>query len=114
MAFFFSSEVFIKSIIIIIQPRNEVQSSTNVSLKCQAEVSRTAGSHLNYKYIFYKYDQPLNTDQTNATDSLYSIPDARVGHTGMYKCAVVTEKKKWESKAKYLTVKGRVTHQFNV
>ncbi|XDV35979.1 hypothetical protein PO909_005835 [Leuciscus waleckii] len=100
------AEFFIKKVILIIQPRNEVQRSTNVSLICQAEVSRTAGSHLNYKYIFYKDYQPLNTDQTNAMDSLYSIPDARVGHSGRYKCAVVIEEKKRESNTEYLTVKG--------
>jgi len=101
-----------KSVELFIQPRNEVQRSTNVSLKCQAKASHTSGSHLNYKYIFYKDDRII-TDQTNAMDSLY-IPDARVIHSGRYKCAVVIEEIKKESGAKHLTVKGRITHQFNV
>ncbi|XP_056102126.1 platelet endothelial cell adhesion molecule isoform X2 [Rhinichthys klamathensis goyatoka] len=99
------AEIFIKSVKLFIQPRNEVQRSTNVSLKCQAEASHTAGSHLNYKYIFYK-NYHIITDQTNATDSLYYIPDARVSHSGRYKCAVVIEEIKKESSAKDLTVKG--------
>lgn len=112
---FFSSSDWIKSVKLIIHPRNEVQRNTNVSLICQAEVSHTAGSHLNYTYIFYKDYAPLNTIQTNATDSLYSIPDARVSHSGKYKCVVVSEKQKVESSASEdLTVKGRVAHQFNV
>ncbi|KAK7144587.1 hypothetical protein R3I94_010872 [Phoxinus phoxinus] len=100
------AEGFIKSVTLIIQPRNEVQRSTNVSLKCQAEVSKTAGSHLNYKYKFYKDDLSLSTNQTNPTDSLYSIPDARVSHSGKYKCVVFIEKQNKTSSVEDLTVKG--------
>lgn len=90
-------------------PSNVVQRGTNVSLKCQADVT---GSH--YEYIFYKDYVKLNTDQINATDGLYSIPDARVSHSGKYKCAVVSKKEKKESSVKDMKVKGKVTHQFNV
>lgn len=95
-------------------PSNVVQRGTNVTMKCQADVSRSLGSHPNYEYIFYKDYVPLNTDQMNAMDSLYSIPDARVSHSGKYKCAVVIKKEKKESSVKDLKVKGKVTHQFNV
>lgn len=111
---YFSTESVIKSVQLIIHPRNEVERGTNVSLICQAEVSHGLGSHPKYKYNFYKDFQPLNTDQTSSTDHLYSIPDARMAHSGKYKCAVDIEEQKKESGVKYLTVKGRGTHQFNV
>lgn len=85
-----------------------------MSLICQAEVSHGLGSHPKYKYNFYKDFQPLNTDQTSSTDHLYSIPDARMAHSGKYKCDVDIEEQKKESGVKDLTVKGRGTHQFNV
>lgn len=98
------------------QPSNEVQRGTNVSLKCQADFSQSQspGSLHNYEYIFFKDYLPLNTDQINATDGLYFIPDARVSHSGKYKCAVGFKKTKKESSVKDLKVKGKVTHQFNV
>ncbi|XP_048054063.1 platelet endothelial cell adhesion molecule isoform X2 [Megalobrama amblycephala] len=95
-------------------PSNVVQRGTKVSLKCQPEVSSSQGSHLNYEYIFFKDYVPLNTDQMNATDSLYSIPDARVSHSGKYKCAVVIKKERKESPVKDLKVKGLLTPVLNV
>ncbi|XP_050968140.1 platelet endothelial cell adhesion molecule [Labeo rohita] len=103
------AESIIKSVQLVIHPRSEVERGTNVSLKCQAEVSHTLGSHPNYKYNFYKDYLLLNTTQTNSTDSFYSIPDARVAHSGKYKCAVVTEKRTKDSSVKDLTVKGLQT-----
>ncbi|XP_077055101.1 platelet endothelial cell adhesion molecule isoform X2 [Siphateles boraxobius] len=100
------AEFLIKSVELIIQPRNEVQRGTDVLLICKAEVSHIAGSQLIYKYTFYKDYHLLNTDQTNATDSFYSIPDARVAHSGKYKCTVESGKQKKKSSAKDLTVKG--------
>lgn len=111
---YFSTESVIKSVQLIIHPRNDVERGTNVSLICQAEVSHGLGSRPNYKYNFYKDFQLLNTNQTSTTDHLYSIPDARMAHSGKYKCAVVIEEQTKESSAKDLTVKGRGTHQFNV
>lgn len=99
-----------KSVELIIQPANEVQRGTNVSLICQAEVINGQRTHLNY--IFYKDYVRLSTNQTYATDNLYSIPDARVSHSGKYQCAVAGQEK--QSKVKDLTVKGKVTHQFDV
>ncbi|XP_058635968.1 platelet endothelial cell adhesion molecule isoform X6 [Onychostoma macrolepis] len=103
------AESVIKSVQLIIHPRNEVERGTNVSLICQAEVSHGLGSHPNYKYNFYKDFQPLYTDQTSSTDHLYSIPDARMAHSGKYKCAVVIEEQNKESNVKDLTVKGLQT-----
>ncbi|KTF85920.1 hypothetical protein cypCar_00037208 [Cyprinus carpio] len=38
-------------------------------------------------------------------DHIYSIPDARVAHSGKYRCDLVIEKQKKESSVKDLTVK---------
>ncbi|XP_051754053.1 platelet endothelial cell adhesion molecule isoform X3 [Ctenopharyngodon idella] len=103
------AEFIIKSVDLIMQPSDEVQRSTNVSLKCEAEVSRSPGSHLNYKYIFYKDYVKLNTDQISATDGLYSIPDVRVSHSGKYKCALSIKTETKESRVKDLKVKGLLT-----
>ncbi|KAK2889082.1 hypothetical protein Q8A67_014457 [Cirrhinus molitorella] len=103
------AESVIKSVQLIIHPRNEVERGTNVSLICQAEVSHRQGSNPNYEYKFYRDYQPLNTKQTSSTDNLYSIPDARVAHSGRYKCTVVIEKQTMESNVKDLTVKGLQT-----
>ncbi|XP_073708083.1 platelet endothelial cell adhesion molecule [Garra rufa] len=100
------AESIIKSVKLTIQPRNKVERGTNVSLTCNAEV---VGSHPNYEYKFYKDYEPINTTQTSSTENLYSIPDARVAHSGKYKCAVVIEKQKKESSVEDLTVKGLQT-----
>ncbi|XP_067315567.1 platelet endothelial cell adhesion molecule isoform X3 [Pseudorasbora parva] len=113
LLFLFTSEEAcaetIRSVELIIQPRNEVQRSTNVSLICQPEVIHNTGSQHNYTYIFYKDYLLLNTVQTNATNYIYFIPDSRVSHSGKYKCAVVIERQKWESSVEDLTVKGLLT-----
>uniref|UniRef100_A0A671PZE2 Si:dkey-237i9.8 n=1 Tax=Sinocyclocheilus anshuiensis TaxID=1608454 RepID=A0A671PZE2_9TELE len=106
---YFSTDSVIKNVQLIIHPRNEVERGTNVSLLCQAEVSHRLGSHPNYQYKFYRYNKLLNTDQTSSMDQLYSIPDARVAHSGKYRCDLVIEKQKKESSFKDLTVKGLQT-----
>uniref|UniRef100_A0A673JZ69 Si:dkey-237i9.8 n=1 Tax=Sinocyclocheilus rhinocerous TaxID=307959 RepID=A0A673JZ69_9TELE len=106
---YFSTDSVIKNVQLIIHPRNEVERGTNVSLLCQAEVSHRLGSHPNYQYKFYRYNKLLNTDQTSSMDQLYSIPDARVAHSGKYRCDLVIEKQKKESRFKDLTVKGLQT-----
>ncbi|XP_043098140.1 platelet endothelial cell adhesion molecule isoform X3 [Puntigrus tetrazona] len=100
------AEYVIKSVQLIIEPGNSVERGTNVSLRCQADVSHSLGSHPNYIYNFYKDFKLLNTDQT--TDRLY-IPDARMAHSGTYKCEVVTKEQKMESSVIDLTVKGLQT-----
>ncbi|XP_056315850.1 platelet endothelial cell adhesion molecule [Danio aesculapii] len=104
-----NSEFIIKSVNLIIQPRNEVQRGTNVSLICQAEVSQSPGSNPNYEYIFYKDYEMLLTEKTTATHWLYSIPDARVFHSGKYECAVVIGYQNKKSRSTDLTVKGLLT-----
>lgn len=97
---------------LLIHPSNEVQRGTNVSLTCQAGISFSQGSHPNYTYIFYKNYKQLKTYSTSATDHPYVIPDARVDHSGRYKCAVVIDKQTKESSIKDLTVKGKI-HLFS-
>lgn len=99
---------------LIVHPRDEVERGTNVTLECQAEVSHKEGSQPNHNYSFYKDFKSLNTDQTSSRDNFYSIPDARMAHSGKYQCAVDTKEQKEQSIVKALTVKGRGTHQFNV
>lgn len=94
---------------LLIKPSNEVQRGTNVTLTCQAEISYSQGSHPNYTYIFYKdYIKQLKTFSTSATNQTYFIRDARVGHSSMYKCAVVIDQRKQDSSIKDLTVKGKI------
>lgn len=99
---------------LIVHPRDEVERGTNVTLECQAEVSHKEGSQPNHNYSFYKDFKSLNTDQTSSRDNFYSIPDARMAHSGKYQCVVNTKGQKEQSSVKALTVKGRGTHQFNV
>ncbi|TRY56334.1 hypothetical protein DNTS_034952 [Danionella cerebrum] len=73
---------------------------------CQAEVSQSPGSHPNYEYTFYKDYQLVYMEKTNATGILYSIPDSRVVHSGIYECAVDIDKQRRRSAATDLTVKG--------
>lgn len=111
---YFSTESVIKSVQLIIHPRNEVERGTNVSLICHAEVSHSPGSLPIYEYNIYKDFKLLNTDQANSKDYQYSIPDARMADSGKYKCEVVIKEQKKESLVEDLTVKGRGTHQLNV
>ncbi|XP_051568007.1 platelet endothelial cell adhesion molecule isoform X3 [Myxocyprinus asiaticus] len=108
------ADIIIKSVNLTIQPRNEVQRGTNVSLTCLAEVSYSAMSQPSHKYIFYKDYQPLHTKETSNTELPYFISDARVGHSGKYKCAVVNGKQKKESSVKDLMVKGLQTPVLSV
>ncbi|XP_068078052.1 platelet endothelial cell adhesion molecule isoform X4 [Danio rerio] len=109
-----NTEFIIKSVNLFIQPRNEVQRGTNVSLICQAEVSQSPGSNPNYEYIFYKDYEMLLTEKTTATHWFYSIPDARVFHSGKYECAVVIGHQNKKSGSTDLTVKGLLTPVLSV
>ncbi|XP_026119205.1 platelet endothelial cell adhesion molecule isoform X2 [Carassius auratus] len=103
------AESVIKSVQLIIHPRNEVERGTNVSLICHAEVSHSPGSLPIYEYNIYKDFKLLNTDQANSKDYQYSIPDARMADSGKYKCEVVIKEQKKESLVEDLTVKGLQT-----
>ncbi|XP_056588053.1 platelet endothelial cell adhesion molecule isoform X3 [Triplophysa dalaica] len=99
-----------KNVELLINPSSEVQRGTNVTLTCQAEISYSQGSHPNYTYIFYKdYIKQLKTFSTSATNQTYFIKDARVGHSSMYKCAVVIDQREHYSSIKNLTVNGLQT-----
>ncbi|XP_051996677.1 platelet endothelial cell adhesion molecule isoform X3 [Xyrauchen texanus] len=119
LLFLFTSEeahadIILKKADLTIQPRNEVQRGTNVSLTCLAEVSYSAKAHPIHKYMFYKDYQLLHTEETSNTELLYSISDARVGHSGKYKCAVVIGEQNKDSIGKDLTVKGLQTPVLSV
>ncbi|XP_042581612.1 platelet endothelial cell adhesion molecule isoform X2 [Cyprinus carpio] len=103
------AESVIKSVRLIVHPRDEVERGTNVTLECQAEVSHKEGSQPNHNYSFYKDFKSLNTDQTSSRDNFYSIPDARVAHSGKYQCVVNTKEQKGQSSVEALTVKGLQT-----
>ncbi|KAL4648051.1 platelet endothelial cell adhesion molecule-like isoform X2 [Arapaima gigas] len=93
---------------ITILPHNNVDSGTDVQLKCNASIFQSSTPHKR-QYVFYKNDKMVNASESEADWQIISIPQARVADSGEYHCEVkVDGKKQFSSKVK-LTVKGLQT-----
>nr|XP_046258529.1 platelet endothelial cell adhesion molecule isoform X3 [Scatophagus argus] len=95
------------NITLSIEPSSNVSRGTNVTLRCRAIVSSKEQVTLSREYSILKDSSPVHTETSSTSeDFLYPLPDARLSHTGKYKCAINIEGKQTVSEVKKLTVTG--------
>ncbi|XP_036051816.1 platelet endothelial cell adhesion molecule isoform X1 [Onychomys torridus] len=83
-------------------PAWEVSNGHNLTLKCLVDISTTSKVRPQHVVLFYKDDVLLyNVSSREHTESFF-IPQARVFHSGRYKCTVI------------LNNKEKTTHEYQV
>lgn len=83
-----------------------VQNGHNLTLLCIVDVSSTSPVKPQHLLKFYKDDVLIyNVSSTRNEESIF-IPQARVFHSGRYKCTVILNKKEKTTQEYHLVVKG--------
>uniref|UniRef100_A0A673ZUV7 Platelet endothelial cell adhesion molecule-like n=1 Tax=Salmo trutta TaxID=8032 RepID=A0A673ZUV7_SALTR len=107
------SQALFTGVTLTLEPSNAVSQGTNVTVRCQASVSRAG--FLNSKYTIYKDNTEVHTESiANAGDLIYSLRMARVANTGKYKCKANINDKELSSNSEKLTVTGLQTPVLSV
>lgn len=87
-------------------PAWQVPNGHNLTLLCRVDISTTSQVRPRHLVQFYKDDVMLyNVTSTEHTES-YFIPQARVFHSGGYKCTVILNKKEKTTLEHQLVVRG--------
>lgn len=92
-----------------IQPENKVQSGTKVTIHCQASVSSSNISDLEYLFTFLRDGVEIHTANTTKDSVDYEINPARVADSGNYECWVSVMNKQKSSYSRKLDVTGLQT-----
>uniref|UniRef100_A0A8C6SIV5 Immunoglobulin domain-containing protein n=1 Tax=Neogobius melanostomus TaxID=47308 RepID=A0A8C6SIV5_9GOBI len=104
------SEFTIRSISLSLEPRDDVARDTNVTVRCSALVSTLGLQPLSREYTIYKDGITVYSKTTSSIeDLLYPLSQARVSHTGKYKCKISIDGKSMSSESHKLTVTGLST-----
>ncbi|KAI2666635.1 Platelet endothelial cell adhesion molecule [Labeo rohita] len=88
-------------------PANNVETGTNVTLRCEASVSQSLRQSLTYSFSLLQEDQVIISK--NITDSVLerTLSPARVSNSGRYQCRVhIRNKQKTSNKVGALRNKG--------
>ncbi|RXN29454.1 platelet endothelial cell adhesion molecule-like protein [Labeo rohita] len=87
-------------------PANNVETGTNVTLRCEASVSQSLRQSLTYSFSLLQEDQVIISK--NITDSVLerTLSPARVSNSGRYQCRVHIRNKQKTSNSVSLTVTG--------
>ncbi|KAM6940478.1 platelet endothelial cell adhesion molecule [Xenentodon cancila] len=97
----------IVSVMLSIEPENEVPRNTSVILRCKAMVISQGSEVLTRNYSIYKDTSILYFKTTSSSeDFLYRLPEVRVSDNGNYKCKVEIKNKYKTSNLKNLKVTG--------
>ncbi|XP_036385508.1 platelet endothelial cell adhesion molecule isoform X2 [Megalops cyprinoides] len=100
----------LNSVKLTVLPGNNVESGTNVTLRCVASVSHSTYFPLTYKYTFYKGKQVVYAKNVTMTDEMdYPIKEARVADSEIYKCHLKIQNKEGDSNTETLKVTGLQT-----
>ncbi|XP_040605888.1 platelet endothelial cell adhesion molecule isoform X3 [Mesocricetus auratus] len=87
-------------------PSWEVPNGHNLTLRCLVDISTTSQVRSQHQVLFYKDDALVyNVSSREHTESFF-IPQARVFHTGRYKCTVILNNKEKTSEEHQVSVKG--------
>ncbi|ERE69232.1 platelet endothelial cell adhesion molecule-like protein [Cricetulus griseus] len=87
-------------------PSWEIPNGYSVTLECLVDISTTSKVRSHHQVLFYKDEMLLfNISSTEYTESIF-IPQARVFHSGRYKCTVVLNSKEKTTQEYQLLVKG--------
>ncbi|XP_058627861.1 platelet endothelial cell adhesion molecule isoform X2 [Onychostoma macrolepis] len=98
--------VTIDQVTLTVLPANNVESGTNVILRCEARVSQSLPQPLTYSFRLLQDDQVIYSK--NITDSMMerSLSSARVSNSGRYQCSVHIYNKHKKSNIVLLNVTG--------
>ncbi|XP_043956825.1 platelet endothelial cell adhesion molecule isoform X2 [Gambusia affinis] len=103
------SSYIIDTVGLSILPKDNVQSGTKVMIRCDARVSSSNISHLEYLFKFKRDDVEIHTANTTKDSTYYEINPARAVDSGNYQCQVSVKNKRKLSNTKALDVKGLQT-----
>ncbi|XP_051014871.1 platelet endothelial cell adhesion molecule [Acomys russatus] len=87
-------------------PSWKVSNGHNLTLQCLVDVSTTSSIRPQHLKLFYKDDALVyNVSSREHTESFF-IPQARVFHSGMYKCTVILNNKEKTTREYEVSVNG--------
>ncbi|XP_021489963.1 platelet endothelial cell adhesion molecule isoform X1 [Meriones unguiculatus] len=96
----------INSIQMEILPADRVPNGHNLTLQCLVDISTTSAVRPQHQVLFYKDDALVyNVSSREHTESFF-IPQARVFHSGMYKCTVILNNKEKTTQEYQVVVQG--------
>ncbi|XP_008844788.1 platelet endothelial cell adhesion molecule isoform X2 [Nannospalax galili] len=87
-------------------PAWEVLNGHNLTLKCLVDISTTSQVRPQHLVQFYKDDVMLNNVTSTEHTESYFIPQARVFHSGRYKCTVILNNKVKTTQEYQVVVRG--------
>uniref|UniRef100_A0A3Q2UMB6 Platelet endothelial cell adhesion molecule n=1 Tax=Fundulus heteroclitus TaxID=8078 RepID=A0A3Q2UMB6_FUNHE len=99
----------IDSVGLTIQPKNNVQSGSTVTIRCQARVSFSNISQIHHLFEIFRNDVQIHTANTTKDSLDYVIDPARVADTGRYHCQVSVKNKHKSSTNWMLDITGLQT-----
>ncbi|XP_014911548.1 platelet endothelial cell adhesion molecule isoform X3 [Poecilia latipinna] len=103
------SSFIIDTVGLSILPKDNVQSGTEVKIRCDARVSSSNISQLGYLFEFMRDGVEIHTANTTEDSTYYEINPARAVDSGNYQCKVSVKNKRKFSNTKTLDVKGLQT-----
>lgn len=89
-----------------VEPRNTVQSGTQVRLRCHVSVSHSNIPHLIHSFQFTRDDVPIYSSNVTKDTVVYEINPARAADSGNYECRVAVKDKSKTSISQKLDVTG--------
>ncbi|XP_076871599.1 platelet endothelial cell adhesion molecule isoform X2 [Brachyhypopomus gauderio] len=103
----------IKKVTLSVEPAEEVECGTNLTLTCAADASHASGVQPAYSYSFFKdykeREEALVRPSDNVERAVYSIRNARAFHSGTYQCKVVIDGQSRKSNTQEVVVTGLQT-----
>ncbi|XP_029110215.1 platelet endothelial cell adhesion molecule isoform X1 [Scleropages formosus] len=110
-----SQTVFIiNSIQLKILPGTKVESGTNVTLQCTADVSQGEGPPLAFQFSFYRDQNLVYSKNVTALHLSHLLVPARAAHSGQYHCSIKILNREKKANSKTLTVSGLQTPILNL
>ncbi|CAL1588933.1 unnamed protein product [Knipowitschia caucasica] len=87
-------------------PGSEVESGTNVTLRCEVTISQDTATEPTYHFHFTKNDQVISSMETREDWATYALHPARAADSASYGCHVSVKEKSKTSLVQSLTVTG--------
>ncbi|XP_042576835.1 platelet endothelial cell adhesion molecule-like isoform X2 [Cyprinus carpio] len=106
--------VTIDHVTLTVLPANNVESGTDVILRCEASVSQSLSQTLTYFFRLLQNDQVIYTKNISTSVMEHSLSSARVSNSGHYQCSVHIYDKHKMSNSLSLSVTGLQTPMLKV
>lgn len=103
----------IDSVTLTLHPETQIQSGTNLTMRCEAKVSHSSGQ-LTQTFRFLKNGNVIYLKNSSDADVEYSLASARAFHSGPYQCQVQIHKKSSNSEIQNVIVTGLQTPRLMV